>query len=348
MPLFMQRFRKGLMVSKPLPRVVKVLIMGLAVMSLGITGYSLVEDMTVGEAFYMTVITITTVGFKEVKALSENGRYFTVFLIFCGVGIWAYSVSTFGRVLVEGHLRDLFGMRRAKRRIRSMKNHIIVCGYGRMGKLVSREIARERIPFVVIECKADMAAELLDLEYAHIIGDATEEEILKEVGVESARSLIAVLPSDAGNVYVALTGRALNPDLHIICRAESPGSEGKMMRAGANKVISPYEIGGLSLAQAALRPNVLSFFEMAATRRQQALGIEEMEVHGESPLIGKTLLDARVREKFGVSVVAYRKPGYSEIIFNPPPTYTIEKGAVLLAMGDSDGLKNFAKKLLKE
>ena len=163
--------------------------------------------------------------------------------------------------------------------------------------------------------------------------------------MDRAKSLIAVLPNDAGNVYVVLTAKALNPDLHIICRAENPGREEKMMRAGADKVISPYEIGGCSLAQAALRPNVLSFFEMATSRRDETLGIEELMVPEKSPLIGKTLLDSRIREKYGVSIIAHRS-AEDEIVFNPPPGFVISEGTILLAMGKVDDLKDLAGNLL--
>ncbi len=322
-----------------------VLVLVILVHLVGVLGYRIFEDWSFLDALYMTVITVTTVGFQEVGTLGTAGRCFTIFLIFCGVGLWAYAISNFSRILLEGQLRDFFDRRRSERMIKSLKDHIIVCGFGRMGTLVSREIASEKKPFVVIEKEASVLDDLKDLDYSYISGDATEEDVLKGAGVEKAKTLIAVLPSDAGNVYVALTGRALNPDLHIICRTDNPGCEDKMLRAGANKVISPYEIGGRSLAQAALRPNVLSFFEMATTRRNEALVIEELIVPDDSPLIGKTLLESRIREKHGVSIIAH-KSETSDIRMNPPPSYTIGEGTLLIALGSPPGLKALSDELL--
>jgi voltage-gated potassium channel len=214
-----------------------------------------------------------------------------------------------------------------------------------MGKLISREIAREGVPFVVIEKDPDTLDDLRGLDYYFIDGDATEEDVLDAAGVARAKTLIAVLPSDAGNVYVTLTARALNPALHIICRAENPADIDKMRRAGASKVISPYEMGGRSMAQAALRPNVLNFFEMATARHREALAIEELVASDLSSLAGKTLLESGIREKFGVSVIAYRGEA-EEIVYNPPPDFRIKGGCVLLVMGKPEGLKGLAEVLL--
>lgn len=333
------------MISRTRLRTLTVLILIVLVILLGIVGYQILEGWSLIDALYMTVITMTTVGFEEVGTLGAGGRCFTIFLIFCGVGLWAYALGIFSQILLEGQLRDFFDKRRSEKMIKSLQDHIIVCGFGRMGTLVSREIAREKKPFVVIEKDASVLDDLRELDYHYIGGDATEEDVLKDAGVEKAKTLIAVLPSDAGNVYVALTGRALNPALHIICRTDNPGCEDKMIRAGANKVISPYEIGGRSLAQAALRPNVLSFFEMATTRHSEALVIEELIVPDNSPLIGKTLLESRIREKHGVSIVGH-KNDTGDIRLNPPPSYTIEEGTLLIALGSPQGLKALSDELL--
>ncbi len=333
------------MLARTRVRTLIVLLLIVLVHIVGVIGFRILEGWSLIDSLYMTVITVTTVGFQEVGTLGASGRCFTIFLIFCGIGLWAYAIGIFSRILLEGQLRDFFDKRRSEKMIKSLKDHIIVCGFGRMGTLVSREIAHENKPFVVIEKELDVLEDLKDLDYSYISGDATEEGVLKDAGVEKAKTLIAVLPSDAGNVYVALTGRALNPDLHIICRTDNPGCEDKMIRAGANKVISPYEIGGRSLAQAALRPNVLSFFEMATTRRDEALVIEELIVPDDSPLIGKTLLESRIREKHGVSVIAHRS-GQGEISFNPPPCYTIGEGTLLIALGSPAGLKALSDELL--
>jgi len=339
------RLKRAPTFSRALIRTAVILALALSVLVIGVVGFALIEDWSLTESLYMTIITITTVGFGEVKPLHDGGRLFTIFLILCGVVIWAYAFGSFSRLLLEGQLGDFFDRRRTEKMIKSLKDHIIVCGFGRMGRLVSREIAREKVAFVVLETDPGIIDELTDLGYLHINGDATEEDVLEAARVRHAKSLIAVLANDAGNVYVVLTARALNPNLHIICRAENPGSEGKMKRAGATKVITPYEIGGRSLAQAALRPNILNFFEMATTRRHETLAIEELLVPGGSPFIGKSLAESGMRETFGVSLIAHQSPA-DEFVFNPSPRFVIQAGAVLLVMGRPEGLKALAEALI--
>jgi voltage-gated potassium channel len=333
------------MASRVYSQAYVILALAVLILVIGVAGFTMIEDWSVVEALYMTVITITTVGFGEVKPLHTSGQIFTIFLVVCGVGIWAYGFGAFAKIILEGQFRSYFGRRRTERMIKSLKDHIIVCGFGRMGRLITREISREGVPFVVIEKDSDFFEDLRELDYHYIGGDATEEEVLEAAGVDRAKTLITVLPSDAGNVYVTLSARALNPALHIICRAENPGDIDKMKRAGASKVISPYEMGGRSMAQAALRPNVLSFFEMATARRHEALAVEELVASERSSLAGKTLLESRIRERYGVSVIAYRSPT-DEIVYNPPPDFEIKHGTVLLVMGKPDGLKNLAEELL--
>ena len=330
--------------SQALARGRQVALLALLVLFIGTVGYVLIEGWCFSDSLYMAAITITTVGFGEVHHLHDAGRFFTIFLIFCGVGIWAYTFATFSRLLLEGHFRQFFDRRRSEKMIDTLKDHIIVCGFGRMGQTVSREISEEGSPFVVIEKQESLVTELAERGYLHIIGDATAEDVLVAAGVKRARSLIAVLEGDAANVYAVLSARALNPALNIICRAECQDSENMMSRAGADKVISPYEIGGRTLAQAALRPSVLSFFEMATAMSREDLNIEELLVPPGSPLIGKTLQRSQIRETYGASVIALRGTD-RETILNPPPDRLIEEGTVLLVMGRASGLKALSRDL---
>ena len=327
-------------------RIRSVLVLGIVVAVMGVGGYTLIEGWSLSDCLYMTVITITTVGYGEVNNLSDTGRLFTIGLIAFGWASGLYAFGIFSQILLEGHLRNLFGRRRLARMIEALKDHIVVCGYGRIGSLVCREVAEEGIPFVVVENDPTMLDEIGSAGFLHVAGDATAEDVLVAAGIARARCLISALPTDASNVYTVLTARDLNKDLHIICRAQDLTGQDKMIRAGANKVISPYEIGGRSLVQAALRPNVLNFFEIATLQSSQAMAIEELIVSADSPLMGKTLLESRIREKYGVSVIVLQLPS-EEPEFNPLPGAVMREGTVLIAMGKQEDLKKVAGDMLR-
>lgn len=328
-------------------RTILVLALGLLVGAVGVGGYTLIEGWSFFDCLYMTVITITTVGYSEVNNLSDTGRLFTIGLIAFGWASGLYAFGIFSQILLEGHLRNLFGRRRLERMIDSLKDHIIVCGYGRIGSLVCREVDGEGLPFVVVENDSKMLDAIENVGFLHVAGDATAEDVLVAAGVTRARCLISALPTDAANVYTVLTARDLNRDLHIICRAQDLGGEDKMVRAGADKVISPYEIGGRSLVQAALRPNVLNFFDIVTSQSREVMAIEELMVSFESPISGKTLLEARIRERYGVSIIALQLPLEEGPLFNPAPDVAIHHGTVLLAMGRQEDLKKLAGDMLQ-
>jgi len=317
-------------------KIVAFLVAGLLIA--GTAGYCLIEGWTVLEGLYMTVISVTTVGLTEVRKPSDWGRLFTIVLIVCGVATWAYAVGSFSRLLVEGEIRVYLMRRKLRKMIHKISHHTILCGYGRIGQIAADELAQEKMPFVVIEKDPTREEELEAAGHLYVIGDATQEETLRTAGIDKARCLISALGTDASNVYTILIARDLNPRLYIVGRSEDETAEDKMLRAGADKVISPYHIGAVSLVQAAVRPHVLNFIEVATSTASVELAIEEIAVPEDSPLAGQTLMGAKLRDRFGVIVVGSRTRN-QEMIFNPPADYRIRVGEVLIAMGKRESLK---------
>lgn len=300
---------------------------------IGTLGYWLLEEpYSLFDALYMTVITLTTVGYGETYPLSTPGRVFTIFLLLGGVFTLFYTATEILRVVVSGELHDLFGKRYIARSLAAMNNHLIVCGYGRMGKLVCQEFSRQKLPFVIIDRKAES---LTGFNLAHgiaLTGDATSDDILKQAGVERARALVTVAASDADNLYITMSARLLNDGLFIVARSEAEPAETKLRRAGANRVISPYAIGGFRVAQAVLRPTVLDFIELATRTEHLEIQIEETQVEEGSALAGVTLRDSQLRQEFGVIIVAIKKPS-GPMVYNPPGHAVMSVGDVLIALG---------------
>jgi voltage-gated potassium channel len=314
---------------------------------LGTLGYSLIEKWGLLDSLYMTIITITTVGFTEVRELTQTGKIFTLVLIIGGVGVGAYTIGSITQSMVEGELRKILGRRKLERQIKNLTEHYIVCGFGRIGSTVSREFAAEQLPFIVIEKDHETASRIDKEEILYIEGDATQEEILVRAGIEKAKGIVAAAPTDVENVYITLTARELNPDLFILARADDENSEKKLHRAGANKVISPYSIGGLRMAQAILRPNVMDFIELATQRQHLELQLEEIKVGPHSHLLNTTLKDSEIRQKLGLIIVAI-KTAKGKMIFNPPPEAKIEKSDVLIALGETKDLNQLEEMLNPE
>ena len=260
----------------------------------GTLGYWLLEeDYSPFDALYMTVTTLSTVGYGEVHPLHTAGRVFTIFLILGGVFTLFYTASEIIRAVIGGEMHDLLGRQRMERTLAALKGHMIICGYGRMGRLVCREFSKQRLPFVVLDLRPEV---FKDFALAHgiaLVGDATEDAVLRKAGVERARALITVAPSDAANLYITLSARLLNDRLFIVARAEAEVAEAKLARAGADRVVSPYAIGGFRVTQAVLRPNVVDFIELATRTEHLELQIEETRVQGGSRLVGSNLRDGR-------------------------------------------------------
>lgn len=316
----------------PYKRLLLILSIPVLLVALGTLGYSTLEGWPAFDALYMTVITITTVGYLEVHPLTAHGRAFTIFLALGGVFTLFYAATELIRGVVSGEVRDVLGRQRMQRSLAGLKNHLVVCGYGRMGRLVCRDFSSRGLPFVLI----DRSEELLrgfDLPHGVALpGDATSDDVLKQAGVERARGLVTVAASDADNLYITMSARFLNERLFIVARAENEEAEKKLVRAGANRVVSPYAIGGQRVAQAVLRPAVMDFIELATRSEHLELQIEETGVQPGSSLAGQTVRDSGLRRELGVIVVAVKKPDGS-MRFNPDSDLRIEPGDVLITLG---------------
>lgn len=298
----------------------------------GTLGYRSVGGWGWLDALYMTVITITTVGFHEVRPLGTGGRLFTMALALGGVFTAFYAAAELIRAVVTGEIRTVLGRQRMENLLAQLHDHLVVCGFGRMGRLVCEEFSAAGLPFVVVDRNP---AVLEDFSIRHGIplsGDATADDVLRRAGVEKARALVSAAASDADNLYVTMSARFINERLFIVARAESESAERKLVRAGANRVVSPYSIGGHRVAQAVLRPNAMEFLELATRSAHLELQIEETELRGGSSLVGRSLKTSPVRSELGIIVVAIKKPD-GKMVFNPTPETVLEARDVLITLG---------------
>ncbi len=317
--------------------VLRSIALGLSVLVLGTIGYMVIEDQSTLNAFYMTAITVTTVGFRETFPLSPAGQAFTILLAFVGVGVILLIASEFARAVLDTDIRRIIGLRRDLTMIKELNKHIVVCGHGRMGHAVV-EVLRERgIAFAVVEMDADRCRDLEEAHLPVVRGDATQEEVLRAAGVVRAKTLIACLADDAHNVYSILLARQLNPDITIIARAVDDGADELLRLAGADRVLNPYRVGGMRLALTALKPTVTDFIDASLMGSSVELELAEVVVHPSSDLAGKTLAGAEVRQRFGIIVVALKRG--EESTFNPGPDERIEAGDVLVALGPLQALE---------
>ncbi|HTU89745.1 MAG TPA: NAD-binding protein [Gemmataceae bacterium] len=310
-----------------------LILIPIALMIAGTAGYYFLDDRySLIDALYMTVITLTTVGYEEVYPLTPSGRIFTIVLLLVGVLTFFYAVTELVRVVISGEVQQLLGRRRMERSLTELKNHMIICGYGRMGRRVCGEFSRRGLPFVVIDRRADL---LRDFDLAHgfaLEGDATSDAVLRHAGVERARALVTVAASDADNLFITLSARLLNDKLFIVARAEGELAEEKLCRAGASRVVTPYAIGGLKVAMAVLRPAVVDFIELATGAEQLDLQIEETLIHPHSHLAGVTLHASGLRQDLGVIVVAIKKEN-GQLVANPPHDAVMTPGDTLITLG---------------
>lgn len=314
-------------------RHLKVSIIVLALLiTLGIAGYMGIEGWNFLDSLYMTIITLATVGFKEVNTLSDHGKIFTMLLIVLGVSVLGYIVGSLVQIMFEGQIQRIVGRKKVEKKIEALRNHYIVCGFGRMGALICREFFAKPLPFVVVEKDTDVIDKLEAEGYLYLRGDATDDDTLLKAGIKRAKGLISVVASDTENVYITLTARGLNPDLFILARSGDEGSDIKLKRAGASKVVSPYLIGGNRMAQAVLRPNVVDFIEIATGREHLELQMEEIIIPDDSGFIGETLVSSGFRKETGVMIVGIKKSNGS-MVFNPESHTTIEKQDTLIVLG---------------
>lgn len=301
---------------------------------IGAIGYRLTGDdsWTVLDCVYMAAITLTTVGYGETRPLDSDGRIFTIFYLFFGVFSLFYTATEIIRYIVSGEFQRILGRDRMLQELERIQDHVIVCGLGRMGKLVCQEFELQQKPYVAIERNTSILENQPMKVGLALQGDATNDDTLKRAGIERAHSLVTVLPSDADNLFIVLSARLLNPKMLVIARAEEEAAEAKLRRVGATHVVSPYLIGGHRVAQAILRPSVVRFLDQAMRHGADDYIIEEISVGSDSPLCGKTLRDTDLGHRFGVIVISIRKPS-GDTVYNPQGPTLIESGCTLVVVG---------------
>ncbi len=303
-----------------------------------------IENWPFFDALYMTVITITTVGYGEIRTVTEPGRIFTIILIFLGMGIMAYFVGVVAQAMVEFQITTIIGRRKLGLLKKSIKNHYIICGYGRIGRIIAHELKNSDKPVLVID-RDPASRDLLESErIPYIIDDASSEDVLLEAGIERAKGLVAVVSSDADNVFIVLTARGINPNLMIVSRADDEKAQKKLLRAGANRVVMPYLIGGQKMANTILRPVVTDFLEFTVHDKDIELKLEELKVEAGSRLDGVTLIDSGVRQETNIIIVGIRKTD-GNMVFNPSSDTRIEAGDTLIALGSGPDLSKLEKSL---
>jgi len=292
----------------------------------------------------MTIITLSTVGYGEVREIGPGGRVFTVLLIVFGLFTITYIVGLVAETLVAGEIRSVLGRRKVSKKIKSLRDHYIICGYGRIGSIICKGLTRKAIPLMVIEKDEHVQEELEQDEILYLQGDATHEETLLEAGIEKAKGLVSVVSSDAENVYICLTARGLSPRLYILSRAEDEASERKLLRAGANKVILPYILGGRRMVQAIIRPTVSDFLESAVHDQSFELAIEEITVGEDSRLANQSLVDSGIRQEMDVIIIGIKQKA-GTMIFNPSSQTKIQPDDILIAMGRNKDLESLRRVL---
>lgn len=313
---------------------------------IGTSGYIIIENMHFWDAIFMTVITISTVGYREIQPLSTLGRVFTMFLILTGVGVLFFSLGTaieyFFGDFIESELQE--GRRR--KMVKKLKNHYIVCGFGRVGENIVSELSRQKVDFVIIESSRSRIDKARKEGYLFVEGRATDEEILKEAGIERAKGLVAAIGTDAENVFIVLSARSISPDIYIVARANTIEAESKLYRSGANRVLSPAVIGGRRMASLLVRPRVSEYIDALSFGESLEFQIEEYDISKDSPLSDKTLGSERVRDKTGVVVVAIRYPD-GRVDSIPRSNSIVEANSKIIALGTSEQLNKFEKLFLE-
>ncbi len=310
--------------------------LALLVVAAGVAGYMALEGWNFLDALYMTVITLTTVGFREVHPLSQAGRVFTMALALAGVGVLLYALWSVVQAVVEGELTAFLGRRAMREELERLHGHFILCGFGRVGEAIGREFAAHRVPFVVVDHNPEAVARARRRGYLVVEGDASQDEVLVQAGIHRARGLLAASDSDAGNTFIVLTAKALRPDLLVVARAAQPDSEPAMRRAGASRVVSPYTLAGRRMALAALQPLLAEFMD-ALPSRTGAQVVAELEVTAQSGLAGRTLAEALATCP-GVFPLGLQR-GDGQVVVAPPPSILLGRGDRLILLGREEELE---------
>ena len=312
-----------------------------ATVVLGAAGYRVIEGWDWLDALFMTFLTLTTVGYGEVHPLSPAGKVLSIVVMVAGVGGVAYTFSAIGDYIVSGELRGDMERDRMHKRVAELRNHFIICGFGRVGSEVARQFGREGVPFVVVDNSTDPTRRCAECGHPVVQGDATDDDVLRDAGIAHARGLVATLDNDAENTYVVLSARALRADLFIVARSDSPGAEAKLQKAGANRVLSPYSIGGRHMAGMAVRPSVVDFLDDLMSSENLDFWVEEISVSATSSLKGATLGSVQLRNVTGANVLAIRKS--TRVVTNPSDDTVVENGDRLIAFGSRQQLANPAE-----
>ncbi|MCE5198162.1 MAG: NAD-binding protein [Armatimonadota bacterium] len=313
------------------------LISLVALIILGTFGYHILLGWSLFDSVYMTLITLSTVGYKEVHHLDKTGMVFTMSLIVFGVAIVFWAAASLIQAVVGEQMWHALQRRRMQKQIVKMRNHYIICGYGRMGQQIASDLQREDVPHVVIEKNPEQLPKLIEQNIPFIEGNASDDKILKAAGIERAKGLITVAPSDEDNVFITLSARAINPSLFIVARSIQEGNEDKLKMAGADRVMSPYVMGGRRMASAVLRPNVYDFLELAMHTDDIQMLIEEMCIGRGSRLIGKSLAASGLKKETGVTVIAITRAS-GKMVANPGPDELLHEGDVMIVLGVPDQL----------
>jgi voltage-gated potassium channel len=314
------------------------------VLAFGTTGFILIEGYPAFDAFYMSLTTITTVGYREVHDLSHAGRIFNSFLIFFGVSTMFLAIGALTQTIIEFELGDVLGKRRVRKMIDNLKEHYIVCGYGRVGRGAAAELQAAGVPFVVLDRDDAKAERAIRADMLAVVADATRDESLREVGIARAKGLIAALETDADNLFVTLSAKTLNPAIRVSARAGEEEAEQKLLRVGADTVLTPYTTTGHRLAQSLLRPHVSEFLDFTTKNIGLNVAIEQIRVAEGSDFVAKSLAQMQLRRERGVIVLAIRKTD-GQMIFNPPAEAQIAGGDYLIAMGETSSLRDLEKLL---
>jgi voltage-gated potassium channel len=308
------------------------------IIAAGTIGYMTIEGWQFVDALYMTVITISTVGFKEVNQVGAAGRIFTIFLVFTGVGFTLYVAAAVVQFMVEGRIRIILGRRRLDKKIDRLKNHYIICGYGRIGRVLCRHLKRADIDVAVIEKDPEQITVMDADGILYIAGEATDENILLKAGIKRAQGLVAALATDTDNVFLVLTARQLAPEIFIMARSSQETAKIKLRAAGANSVESPYEMGAVSMAHRIIRPTVTSFLDLAFAYKRKDIQMEEIPVSSASELINIQLKDSGIRQKYNLIIIAIKKSDGS-MQFNPSFEAVIAPHDTVIAVGEADNLQ---------
>ena len=314
-----------------------VVLFSLLLVALGTVGYMLIEKWSLLDSLYMTVITLSTIGYGEVHAVSQTGRIFTLVLIFLGVGFFLYVIGNVVQFLVEGRIRLILGRLKLDKKIGQLNNHYIVCGYGRMGRALCRYLTQKNLEFVAIEKNADRIPVMNQDGILYILGEATAEDNLLKAGLKRASNLITALGTDADNVFLVLLAKGLNPNLYVVARASQNASKTPLYTAGADIVVSPFDVGARRMAHAVLRPNVIRFLELAFADESTDIHIEEVAVSESSTLVDVSLQESGIRQNYDLIILSIVNQD-GTMVFNPSATTRIGAGGSVLAVGSSENL----------